>query len=302
MAGHANEREHVERAGAATCRACGYDLAGLTHCAACPECGTITDQSRAVLLTSAPPDYLDRIKLGARIQHAGAWLALIACTWGFLQLFVPETLNVSGLSAASEGTRAFVRDLPVLCRLLAWGVGLGAVSFVATGWWLLSARLPGAPDADQPPRRRMLRTWLAVTLAGTTANVMLAAVSATHTDEALLQFLVLLVTIIASAVLLHAPGPLMQSLARRIPNDDVSRKADIFHMSMQAAVTITIVGWPVAICAGLSLPWGGPAGNAVMLVATGVTVLLAAGVLVTHLIMCAEFRRAIDRVEPQSPG
>lgn len=257
------------------------------------------DPLRAVLLTSAPPDYLDRIKLGARIQHIGSWLALLACAWGLLQLLVPEILRTLGSTTASETTRTFIADPPVLYRVASWSVGLSAVSFVATGWWLLSARLPGAPEVDQPSRRRMLRTWLAITLAAMMAFLMLAAVPAAHTGDALLRSIVLVVTIVASAVLVHAPGPLMLSLARRIPNDDVSRRADIFHMSTQAALSITVVGWPVAICAGLSLPWGGPAGNAVMLVATGVTALLAAGVLITHVIMCAEFRRAVAHVEPQ---
>ena len=62
------------------CLRCGYNLRGIGVAGACPECGAPARYSlRSTLLKHSPPDYLRRLRVGARLAALG--LILLALSW-----------------------------------------------------------------------------------------------------------------------------------------------------------------------------------------------------------------------------
>ncbi len=137
------------------CARCGYDLGGLKENQRCPECaGPIVNSLRAELLEFAAPEFLKRLHRGAMLVQISA----ISATVGVAGLVLAVILLIT-LAAAGVDPVAIFIVMGVLG--VAGPLACGATG--VAGWWMLTARDPGAGGVRKDARvRKVLRIGVIV--------------------------------------------------------------------------------------------------------------------------------------------
>lgn len=138
------------------CARCGYDLCGLRANQRCPECGgPIANSLRAELLAYAAPEFVRRLYWGARLAQVSAIGGTVALG-GTLALLI-----VLGILVASGQNPAWLLAVGGVVGVLG-PLGCGATGLA--GWWLLTARDPGAGGVRKDVRvRRVIRVSVVAT-------------------------------------------------------------------------------------------------------------------------------------------
>jgi hypothetical protein len=127
------------------CKECGYNLRGLPHAGACPECGLSVERSlRGDLLRDSSPAYLRRLMRGLKLARWSATVLVVAP-------FLVVALTILAGSLA----------LPVAVENVMFGalvaVVIVAPLLIAGGWWLISTPDPGLARSTEDHRRRAVR-------------------------------------------------------------------------------------------------------------------------------------------------
>jgi hypothetical protein len=249
----------------AVCRFCGYDIGGLATGGTCPECGSAVMRSlKGNLLEYADPVYLRSLQLGVRILFLAiitinvveTLMGLYAGLYGALNGFGQSGAPFSAVAATVQlelpsATSASFLITQVILRSFGSGV-------ILLGWWLLSARDPGATGSDpDQPIRRFLRTtlivnavmttvWLVVALYPGMVNSFVTAATSMNKGQSgkqspsaafallttpffIANSLHAMIDWVVRIVLRIASLTFMRALARRIPDESLANLAGVMR-------------------------------------------------------------------------
>lgn len=207
------------------CHGCGFDLLGISAAGRCPECGMPAARSLgSKLLVNASPDYV-------RSLHQGtAWL-VVACVlqalYSIAVLAVEVAYNVWPPTPGAPATDISTRIESL--RTLAYLAGVPTTAILLWGLWLFTQPDPGESLKAQPRTARSVLRIVTIiqfplTL-GSIATVLGVPDTATGKAIEAACSLIYLATLVAQYIALCRYA---KWLARRIPDDALARRADVY--------------------------------------------------------------------------
>jgi hypothetical protein len=188
------------------CRRCGYNLRVLATSALCPECGTAVAVSlQGDLLRFSDPTWLDSLQRGVNLILVG----------------IAGTLVVIGAAIAMTLSRVSPRLIREISPLASLVPGL----LMFGGTWLLTAADPSGVGEDQyGTARRVIRVALLIGLCEQVLRLGNLVVPLTFGTVILFQ-IAWLIASFARLVVQAAELQYLSKLARRIPDDKLSKRA-----------------------------------------------------------------------------
>ncbi|MCG3125283.1 MAG: hypothetical protein CHACPFDD_00100 [Phycisphaerae bacterium] len=202
-----------------TCKKCGYNLRGLRENGLCPECATPVGRSvTGDLLRFADPAWVGRVAFGLNLIVLGIVITiLLGCTGGVL--------------AAMSGS-----------ALLSQIAGYVGIVINAVGIWCMTSPDPSGIGEDaRVNARRIVRTTMLIHVAGSIApSLWLHPLSG--------QFVTALLALLGFANgIVHLVCEwfkffFYQSLALRVPEPTLARRARFLRYAYAAALGLGIIG------------------------------------------------------------
>lgn len=223
------------------CVVCAYSLRGLDPADSCPECGTSVARSlHGNLLKNAPPNYLAKLHRGTLLIMAG------------LTLDIPLAFGAFFVGAHPMD--------PLVAVVSDFGLVNSALSLY--GWWPLSELDPGyaAHDTGTTPRT-IIRSAVLVTTAATAVSIFASFLSPNSRPVPLLapftvvNNILFLVLLIASAAQYFASMRYIQWLALRLPSDTVLTRAKLLAWLGPILMTVGCLALLLGPLAAFILYW-----------------------------------------------
>lgn len=278
------------------CLRCGYNLRGLMDTGTCPECGSpVRESLRGNLLRYAAPEYVGLLERGARLVWWSIAVVLLMIIFGI----------VAGVIAAGAGGPVgpawggtTIGSLFPLVMLASSALGL-------LGWWLLSTRDPADQRDSAANSRQVLRATLVISATCALLNFALGATTGGPgftpprgagpggptpiNAAAMAASLAALLSNLAWLVQFYASMLYLRTLAPRIPDDRISRRAKAMMWAAPVLVVIGILMFVVALAGG------GMAGGGAM--ALGLMAMVpACVVMVGFIVVFVMYIFLIDRL------
>ncbi len=282
------------------CRNCRYELGGLPDNSACPECNTPVEQSLVVLLRRADPNYLAQLRTGAGRLRVLVWLIVGYLLLGILGLITYALLMALGSPRLNAQLEGLLLDAATVFTIGGWVVGLIFMWFFASGWWNVSAELPSGAQYDQPKRRKMLRVSLVIYLVFYVITLVLSLAALAEPLMNVVAVLPNLVSSVVYFVLLFAMGPLVESIALRVPDERTAKTARSFHWFMRAALVALLAGATLgAAGAMLIASIGGVGAIPLMFIGMLAFIILSLIAFARYCSMCLNLYKAVNSVETE---
>lgn len=221
------------------CMGCQYELAGLASDSVCPECGmSIARSLTGDLLANADPHWLKKIYTGFRLIIYSVLVPLVLMILSLLGVFV--FVLIESFAGPNTMFDRFVKLAEASLEVLGWIVIVASTLCAIYGWFLATTPEPDRHDEQTQQGRRYAR-WTAVAwlllLASSYAGI--SAVNRLIPSSTGIHPLIVW-SIHAAASSLHYwfAMEFVRSLANRIPNPKLVRKARTERLGLVIATTV----------------------------------------------------------------
>lgn len=221
------------------CITCGYDLIGLPVGGVCPECGTLAaDSLRGILLQFASPDYLRSVRLGLSLVLSGIliWVVVIV-------------VSVLG-QIYFKGGREF--------GLIMQAASLADQVLILVGYLRLTVLDPQFTGTESPTSARAIlriAVLIQIGLSLLTTALLLAAGSAPSPGVAAIFMALSAAGLAASAVQFFAMMRYARWLARRVPDDRIIRRTQVYMWLLPLLTTVGCLAIGLGPLVALILYW-----------------------------------------------
>ncbi len=209
------------------CRKCGYNLRSLRLDGVCPECGTAVMVSiQGDLLRFSDPAWIRLLSRGMRL-----------ILWGIVS-YILAVIALVVLLIALPGA---ILSITMLSKI----VFLAASAIMVVGSWLITMPDPSGTGEDRyGMARKIIRITLVIGVGQSVIDLGITPQALSPELRQLFQIFALLCTIV-SVVGLYAQLKYLGSIAGRIPNESLARRAAMlkryFVGSYGAMMVLTLV-------------------------------------------------------------
>lgn len=286
------------------CLRCGYNIRGLMDTGICPECGSpVRDSLRGNLLRYASPEYVARLERGARL----VWWSIAV-----VLLMIIVGVAISAMAAGMGGPGGPVWGGTAIGSLFAL-VMLASSALGLFGWWMLSTRDPADQRDSAANSRQVLRATLVISAACALVNFALGATTGgpgfnpprgvgpggptPFSAAAMAAGLASLLTNLAWLVQFYASMLYLRTLAPRIPDDRISRRAKALMWAAPVLVVIGILTFVVALAGGMAA--GGGMALVLMMIPTCVVGVGFLVVVVMYIFLIDRLHRSLKAVRAE---